>query len=1050
MKSTTPTIGPTLDWLCADQGIAILILDGHQSITAANPPAQTLLGYSEAQLCETGLEGLGVQDDIRLQSLLQGPPGPACFSCHFPIFRRDGQKLGVSATAYHASDGRYLLKLERIDGSESAVETMRQNEERYRIALEAAGIGTWDMDIKKNQTRRSLLHEQCFGYSQLQKHWSYETFLSHIVEEDRAKVDSAYKEAMAGGGEYDIRFRVRWPDQSTHWLWSKGQFYLDEQGNPDHVAGIQADVTEEVNLREELRYQATHDYLTKLCNRNCFEASLSKLLESPKTESALPPVAVILIDVDHFKRFNDAFNHLGGDLVLKAIADRIRENVTSEMLTARFGGDEFVIAVPGATPDSEFFNWVSGLIKAFSQKLPLEQSWVQPTVSMGVSFSPDHGTTALELLRSADTAMYDAKRCGRATFRVSNSLDRLSGINTLLLADQIPDALDAGEICLYYQPQFAISDHRLIGMEALLRWLPPDRPGIAPDQLVAAAEQSGFISELGDWVVQESCRQIQEWRSLGLKTVPIAINVSGVQFLRGQLTENICRRLAQHRLSGDCLEIEITESIALHNTEDVLSELHELRRAGLGIAIDDFGTGFSSLSYLRHFPVNRIKIDRSFVNGCLDIQENAAICRTIISLAHNLGCQVIAEGVETSEQLDFLLQQGCEEVQGYLLAKPMPADAAQRFLEPILNDSVQPKSKQHASVGWPKKVDDTPAVPETFGEMVRLRSVREAKRHIDQHCDRLNRIVEMTAKALGVSMASLNLIEADTVTTLVPYGLPVGTYPRSEAFCDQTIRQIDILEIPDAREHPHFRHSSSVKGPPGIRFYAGLGILAPNHQMIGTLCMFDHQPHELDPLEKNILANMGAMIESELARYNGISSDSASSIKNRREFSGCLRISWYKASRTDSPQSLIWLGIDQLEDINAKHGLETGDQCLLHVLTLVSAFSENRGNVDAFRMEGDSFALLCREASDDKAQILIGELKQAFENANTPGLCPVSVPFTVSVGSHSSRSNGSVASMDQFVSRARQALYVAKTNSTNRLEVRGTTTKTHDSQPSPQ
>lgn len=624
--------------------------------------------------------------------------------------------------------------------------------------------------------------------------------------------------------------------------------------------------------------------------------------------------------------------------------------------------------------------------------------------------------------------MYEAKRCGRATFRIFNPLDHLSESNSLLLADQIPEALSAGEICLYYQPQFATNDQRLIGMEALLRWFPPDAPPIAPNLLVEAAERSGFISVLGDWVIRETCRQIRDWRNQGLATVPVAINVSGVQFLRGELTKKIKECLEHFQLSGDSLEVEITETIALDNAESVLNELHDLKRAGLGIAIDDFGTGFSSLSYLRYFPVNRIKIDKCFVNGCLDIQENGAICKTIISLAHNLGCQVIAEGVETGEQLDFLLQQGCEEVQGYLLAKPMPPEAASRHLLTQGTKTAKPAHETPSVDKTEAAKDNGQPGDDQSDETVRLRSVAQAKNRIGRQYDKLSRIVEMTAKALGVPMASLNIIERDTVTTMVPFGLPVAEFQRSKTFCNQTVRQIDILEVSDALTHTYFQNLPDVAEAPGIRFYAGLGILAPNHQMIGTLCLFDQQPRELDPLERELLVSMGALIETELARQSEHTKRLVRTVKSRRDFISYLRDYWHKASRADSTLTLIWIGIDKLREVNAEHGLETGDHCLTLVESVIAEFADRHNGAIAFRMEGDNFALLCRDNLPDQAAEIVTELGREFEAAKARDQVVSGTSFAISFGLHSARSNGTVASMDQFIRQARQALYVAKTS----------------------
>lgn len=885
MKLANPSIDPVIYWIIGEQNIALLVLDKSQAIIGVNPAAQNLLGYSEAQLCKLGLEGLGISNDARLQELLTAPPltSPSAteLSQQIPVIHADTRQLGVIATAFPYSEGRHLLKLELIGAARPDIRKVQEDEQRYRLALESAGIGTWDMDIKRNETQRSWLHDRCFGYSEPQGSWSYQTFLSHVVEEDRARVDQAYRTAMKGGEEYDLRFRVRWPDQSVHWLWSKGRFYLDEDGTPDRVAGIQVDVTADVTLREDLRYEATHDHLTGLWNRAFFEANLSNLIERCRTNKQ--SIAVILIDIDHFKRFNDAFNHTGGDIVIRAMANRIEKAASPETLVARFEGDEFVMALPETRETTETSIWINNLINDLSRQLPIEQGYVKPTVSVGVSFFPEHGSSAPGLLKSADIAMYEAKRCGRATYRVFDPATSVTEVSTLMLADRLPDALASGEIQLFYQPQFDIGSQRLIGMEALLRWIPADGPAIATDVFVGAAEHSGFISVLGDWVIHEACKQISEWRSQGLNTVPVAINVSGVQFLRGQLTRSIKLYLEQFQLPGHHLEVEITETAALDNTEAVLTQLHELRRAGLSIAIDDFGTGFSSLSYLQFFPVNRIKIDRSFVNGCLDTQENAAICRTIISLANNLSCQVIAEGVEHPEQLDFLIHQGCQEVQGYLFAKPMSGANTTAFLK------------------------------------------RENSR---------------------------------------------------------------------SPERPHYQTA------------------------------------------RNSDSEISGQISSETNQRRKTEGGVARA-KSREDFAHCLREAWHAAARSEAELALIWIGIDNLELVNESYGPGSGDLCVNHILTLASALAAIQSGLEVFRMADDNVVLFCRDTTLNRAFDLGEQLKHAIEASDSPGNPIIDLDFTASFGVHSARSNGTDASMEQFLSKARQALYTATASGKNQIKAVG-------------
>lgn len=1018
MSSTQASIDPVIQWISEQKDIALLLFNGTDTILAANAPAQDLLKFSEAQLRRLGLEALGINEDARLKTLLAAKPGE--YSCQIPIRCGDDHQRGFELSAMAYPNRQYLLLLEPIGSERTISDSFREREERYRLALEAAGIGTWDMDINRNETRRSELHDQCFGYPTLQDSWGYDTFLNHVCDEDRERVDQAYQSAMAGGNEYDLRFRVRWPDQSIHWLWSKGRFYLDQDGNPHRVAGIQADVTEEVMLREELRYKATHDHLTGLWNRDHFEVNLAKMIDDCRESGR--SLAVLLIDIDHFKRFNDAFNHAGGDEVLKTVAVRLLAAIETDAIAARFGGDEFVVAAPQA-PDAEPTDlWLDDLVSALSQPLPLGGGSVKPTVSVGASLFPVHGQDPQELLKAADAAMYEAKRCGRATHRVFDPVTQVTEIDTLMLVDRLPDALETGEIHLYYQPQFEASSQRLIGMEALLRWFPANRPAVPPDVFVRAAEQSGFISELGDWVIREACRQIREWQDLGFTTVPVAINISSVQFMRGELVRGIKRHLDEFGLTGACLEVEITETVALDNLESALSQLHELRGMGIGIAIDDFGTGFSSLNYLRYFPINRIKIDRSFVNGCLDIQESAAICKTINALGHNLGCRVIAEGVEYPEQLDFLVRQGCQEIQGYLFSKPLSAADAARFLER--------EAQREQMPGRAARVDPG---PESSDEALRQRSVDAAMKAIAADYPKYHRIVEMAARSMNVPMASLNLIEADKVAAVVAFGLKPGLFDRSTALCDHTIRQLEVMEVSDTRAHPHFRHSPGVEDPLGIQFYAGLGILAPGNQVIGTICLFDRKPRELSQLERDSLTHFGAMIETELARALHDPRQDMIQARSRRDFNLYFRDYWHSAARSGAELSLIWIGIDQLKQINVQNGIEVGDQCLHQVLSVVSRFALDQGKLKVFRMEGDTIALLCRDGSPARSKELVADLKQRLQTEATTGADDRLFAFTLTYGVQSAPSNGTIAGMDQMLRQSRQALQLAKAAGKNQI-----------------
>ncbi|MDX1800316.1 MAG: EAL domain-containing protein [Marinobacter sp.] len=805
-------VEPGLHWLVTREAIAILLIDPDGQIVGASPGACRVCRGSEAQIMQAGLYGLGLGTDERSRAIIQDPVADHNATAEVPVYCLDGQTRGVIASAFTPPASQRpdtppltMLRLEALDRQHTMLHQLRSDEERYRTSLEAAGIGTWDMDIRKNETRRSLLHDQCFGYQTLLEHWGYDVFLDHVVPEDRDRVDRTYRAAMAGGAEYDLEFRVAWPDGSIHWLWSKGRFYLDDQGRPARAAGIQADVTErytaqadlrlaamaidaspngitvadaqlpdtplirvnpayelltgypadeivgrncrflqgsetnqpglvevrkalrdgtdaevvlrnfrkdgtpfwnrlklcavrnqsgtvthfvgiqtdvtaDIESRNALQYQASHDFLTGVYNRQVFEEKLERSLARARASGQI--IAVLFIDIDHFKRFNDSLNHSAGDEVLKAIADRLVQGLFNTTLVGRVGGDEFAVVMENVIDHGHVVTLVNTLIDKLSEPMPLAQNLVVPTVSIGIALYPDHGNTPSELIKAADMAMYEAKRCGRATFRIHEHRQGVHADTSLAFEERLRMALKNDEITLYYQPQFDLPSGRLVGFEALLRWLPPGEAPIPPAVFVEAAEHSGFIAILGNWVITEACRQARAWRDAGYAPVPIAINVSAMQFRRGDLTDVIFEQLRAFDLPGDALEVEMTETIAMDDTDTIIETMMALKNAGITLAIDDFGTGFSSLSYLRNFPVDRLKIDRAFVMNALSRSGDAAICKVVILLARSFGCRVIAEGVEDVQTLEYLRKQGCDEVQGYYLSHPLPATAATQFMTP--------------------------------------------------------------------------------------------------------------------------------------------------------------------------------------------------------------------------------------------------------------------------------------------------------------------------------------------------------------------------------
>jgi diguanylate cyclase (GGDEF)-like protein len=437
--------------------------------------------------------------------------------------------------------------------------------------------------------------------------------------------------------------------------------------------------------RARLKHLAYNDQLTALPNRAWFTERLRDELAAAK--SAGTRVAVIILDLDRFKDINDTLGHGLGDRMLRMIADRITAVVGDEGLVARMGGDEFIVLVGDDPSTARLDDLAVRLIAAVDEPLVIDNFEQYVTTSVGIAVYPDDGDDAETLIKHADVAMYRAKDRGRDTHQFFTPA-LAAGLRARVAHDRfLRRALAREEFVLHYQPQFELDAGRLCSLEALVRWNHPRLGLIGPDQFIPSAEMSGLIVGLGDWVLETACRQVRAWQALapGLR---LAVNLSARQFHQTALVAKIADVLERTGLPADQLEIEITESVAMTDAAVSRQILEELRRAGMRLAVDDFGTGYSSLGYLRRFPLDTLKIDKSFVREIMVQRDDATIVRTVIGMAHSLGLSVCAEGVETEEQVAFLRDERCDRVQGFLYGRPMPADEIERFLAPRGNPAV--------------------------------------------------------------------------------------------------------------------------------------------------------------------------------------------------------------------------------------------------------------------------------------------------------------------------------------------------------------------------
>lgn len=496
---------------------------------------------------------------------------------------------------------------------------------------------------------------------------------------------AAMWQAIRADGVWSGEIWNRHRSGSIHPLWAVVSEVRDASGELLNHVATYADIGERVEATQKLLHLAYHDPLTGLPNRLAFESQLELAIRSAERDGR--QVALMLIDLDHFKTVNDTLGHPVGDELLKSVALRLRDCVRASDIVARLGGDEFVVV----QPDIDSAMAAVSLAGKVRHRLAEEAHVIGPhqlfaTPSIGISLYPTDGRDRETLLRNADVAMYHAKDAGRNNYQFyARSMNEAAG-ERLRLENALRRALasvtpEHSPFALHFQPQIDTRNGAISGLEALARWHDPELGDVPPTRFIRIAEDSGLIQPLGDWVIWETCRQVRRFRDAGIDRLRVAVNISAQQLRHENLPALIRGVLSCYDLSAADLELEITESTAMQNPELTLSILDQLSDMGMMLAIDDFGTGYSSLAYLKHLPIQRLKLDRSFVKDLETDSNDAAICAATVALGHKLGLELVAEGVETEGQRDFLAALGCDFVQGFLYSRPLPADAVIDFVK---------------------------------------------------------------------------------------------------------------------------------------------------------------------------------------------------------------------------------------------------------------------------------------------------------------------------------------------------------------------------------
>ncbi len=679
-----------LSTLLASMGEGVIMRDTHGLLQVHNAAAADILGLSSEQMREFHLS-----DNLVFYLNEDGDP----------IDRDDIPAMRALTTGKPQSG---MLGVNRPDGSRrwmwtNAVPLFEDDNGEHHGSLR--GVVTTIADITQRRD-----HEEQLRLAWTVFHNSVEAIIVTDAHEKILSVNRAftevtgYTEAEAIGetprllrsGHHDRSFyEAMWRDIDLLGFWQgeihdrrkNGTFYpsslsisavRDKLGRVTHYVAVFSDITERKASEARIAFLAQHDPLTGLPNRALLHDRLDQTLAHAHRHGTR--IALMFLDLDRFKTINDSLGHMMGDRLLQGVAQRLISCIRETDTVSRQGGDEFLIVLTDVEVPDDAARVAEKILDLLHPPFDIDGQQLGTSFSIGIALYPEDGDSVEVLMKNADTAMYHAKESGRNTYRFFDEVMNVNALERLHLENGLRKALENDEFQLYYQPQVELASGRIIGTEALLRWFSGVMGGVSPARFIPLAEECGLIVPIGEWVLQAACRQARAWQDAGLPPVPVAVNLSALQFRRSDIVATVAQALCNSRLDGRWLELELTESLLMQSGPDVAATLERLKALGVRLSIDDFGTGYSSLAYLKRFPVDQLKIDQSFVRDVTGNPDDAAIVRAIIQLGQSLRLEVIAEGTETPEQMDFLRREGCSAAQGYLFSPPLPPDAVAELL----------------------------------------------------------------------------------------------------------------------------------------------------------------------------------------------------------------------------------------------------------------------------------------------------------------------------------------------------------------------------------
>ena len=560
---------------------------------------------------------------------------------------------------------------------------LRQSEEKLEDILNSLEEVVWSADAAtSNLLFLNLAAQKVYGRSLNELLNNPDLRLESIHPEDRARVELSLANSSSYINNNDIEYRILQPNGEVRWVWERSRIIYDETGTANRRDGIISDITERKRIESKLNYEARHDSLTNLPNRSAMLECIEQALQQSRTKRNCQ-FAVLFIDLDRFKIVNDSLGHLIGDELLRSVANTLTQCCREQDLVARLGGDEFTILLTRIKSKAEADAIAQRIKDRLSVPFYLQGHPVFTSASIGIVISEGNYQSSAEILRDADLAMYRAKSLGKARYETFSAEMYAETKQLLEIENDLRHAVLQNEFVLHYQPIVSFDTNRLYGFEALIRWNHPHKGLIYPDQFIHIAEETGLIVDIGKWVMEEACRQMYLWHTKypHAADLNISVNIAGQQIQDSNFLDILDTTILNTQLSGNHLHLEITESSLMDHKPETIDLFKQIRQRGVKLNIDDFGTGYSCLQYLNRFPINLLKIDRSFIQGMLDERENFEIVKTIIALARILKLEIIAEGIENLKHLKILSNLDCKLGQGYLFSKPVDKKAAELLID---------------------------------------------------------------------------------------------------------------------------------------------------------------------------------------------------------------------------------------------------------------------------------------------------------------------------------------------------------------------------------